>query len=407
MRLLNVDTVEYEVRKTEPYVILSHTWGDEEIAYEELGLDNITEKAGYQKILRACAQAKKQGYQYIWIDTCCIDKRSSAELTEAINSMYKWYSNATLCIIYLADVPGFQQDDNMSASQGNAFKKSAWFTRGWTLQELIACRHRIFFSQDWSIISDKEILEDAINVCAKVTDIPKEVLQHNRRLQTICIAQRMSWAAQRQTTRPEDRAYSLMGIFGVNMPILYGEGLRKAFRRLQDEIMKSSFDQTLFAWRGNYETSGLLAHTPDDFQHTPEFELWAPQMLMPYQMTNIGISIRPYLFQNATNFLTGVIPAALQVDMKTDEGWSVLFIRIQQVPKVTCNVNGEDFGAWRRVECDTWEIIPGQNLGDPMNLVVLEDEHSDLLTNTIDMDKRRRTENVWATTSRSFSLKLR
>jgi hypothetical protein len=209
---------------------------------------------------------------------------------------------------------------------------------------------------------------------------------------------------------PEDRAYSLMGIFGVNMPILYGEGLRKAFRRLQDEIMKSSFDQTLFAWRGPYENSGLLAHTPDNFQHTPELGLWAPTMLMPYQMTNIGISINPCLFMKATHLPPEVTPAALQCDLKTEEGWMILFIRLQRVPNVRCIVNGEKCEAWRRVDCDTWELISNEELDGPENsiyenLLVLEDEHSSLLASAIDMDEGRQTENLWGTTTRSLSIR--
>jgi hypothetical protein len=202
MRLLNVNTLKLEVGKTEPYAILSHTWGDEEITFEELGADYVKQKVGYQKILQTCAQAEKDGYQYVWIDTCCIDKRSSAELTEAINSMYKWYCNASLCIIYLSDVPGLcQVGDDAPGSQCDAFKKSVWFTRGWTLQELIACRHRLFFASDWSLISNEGVSDDTIDVCASITGISKEVLQHKRELQKLCIAQRMSWAAQRRTTR--------------------------------------------------------------------------------------------------------------------------------------------------------------------------------------------------------------
>ncbi|KAI0690926.1 heterokaryon incompatibility protein-domain-containing protein [Cerioporus squamosus] len=193
-----------------------------------------------EKIRRACAVAQAHGHQYLWIDSCCIDKTSSAELSEAINSMFSWYHNASVCYTYLADVPS---DENPRADR-SAFRRSRWFTRGWTLQELLAPTALIFLSRDWQVIGTKSSLADVIE---SITDIPSAVLTHHTPLRDVSVATRMSWSSQRKTTRVEDEAYSLMGIFDINMPTLYGEG-RRAFIRLQEEILKRIPDQTLFAW---------------------------------------------------------------------------------------------------------------------------------------------------------------
>ena len=204
------------------------------------------------KIWQACRIAREKGYRYIWIDSCCIDKSSSSELSEAINSMYKWYGLAAVCYAYLADVPPGEYHH----AWGSAFRKSRWFLRGWTLQELIAPLSVEFLSQDWAPIDSKHGLVDLVE---SVTKIDERALLHLGPLDTFSVAQRLSWAANRETTRVEDRAYSLLGIFDINMPTLYGEGDR-AFRRLQEQIMQRTPDQSLFAWGELYLGSGL----PDD-----------------------------------------------------------------------------------------------------------------------------------------------
>ncbi|KAI6107077.1 heterokaryon incompatibility protein-domain-containing protein, partial [Pisolithus croceorrhizus] len=242
------------------YAILSHRWGmDSEVDYDEMtglmkmdkqDMDEVRQRDGYRKIIRSCEQAKKDGYRWLWIDTCCIDKRSSAELTEAINSMYRWYLNSQTCYVYLHDVdePTFPTGQDF-----NRFGKSngwpEWFSRGWTLQELIAPKKAEFFNKDWLSIGAKQDLTPTLEV---ITRIPQAVLRDGQVLSTDsrerpCIAHIMSWAADRKTTRVEDRAYSLLGSFGVNMPMLYGEGL-KAFQRLQLEIIRVSSDHSIFAW---------------------------------------------------------------------------------------------------------------------------------------------------------------
>ena len=192
------------------------------------------------KIRDACAVARTNGFRYIWIDSCCIDKSSSSELSEAINSMYAWYARAIVCYAYLADVPA-EEDHGAPRSK---FRRSRWFTRGWTLQELIAPRHVEFIAQDWTSIGSKHTL---ISLVEGVTGVNERALLHLTSLDKFSVSQRLSWASRRQTTRVEDQAYSLLGIFDINMPALYGEGER-AFRRLQEEIMRRIPDQSLFAW---------------------------------------------------------------------------------------------------------------------------------------------------------------
>ncbi|KAI6135427.1 heterokaryon incompatibility protein-domain-containing protein, partial [Pisolithus croceorrhizus] len=241
--------------KTTSYAIVSHRWGvDSEVTYKEMtGLmkmeerrrNEIRKRTGYQKIIESCKQAKQDGYEWLWIDTCCIDKRSSSELSEAINSMYRWYQNAQVCYAYLNDVDETvfpTKQDNSKFDQSNGWPE--WFMRGWTLQELIAPKQIEFFNKDWVFIGNKWRLAPMLE---NITGIPCEILRDGLGVMRLSVAQIMSWAANRKTTRMEDRAYSLMGLFGVNMPMLYGEG-KKAFQRLQLEIIRTSTDHSIFAW---------------------------------------------------------------------------------------------------------------------------------------------------------------
>jgi hypothetical protein len=183
------------------YVILSHRWRDEEVLFTDImgDLNLARTKRGYAKLEASCRVALQHGYQYIWCDTCCIDKSSSAELSEAINSMYEYYAKSQLCIAYLDDVEDVPKDDAY-------LDKSAWFTRGWTLQELIAPLDMMFYSTGWKELGKKTTLRREIN---KACGINERILI-GASLDTICISEKMSWASQRTTTRPEDRAYSLM-----------------------------------------------------------------------------------------------------------------------------------------------------------------------------------------------------
>lgn len=217
----------------------------------DVGKEKAEQKPAYQqKVVPSCRKALEHGLPYVWIDTCCIDKSSSAELQEAVNSMFKWYLHSSMCFVYLDDVSS-PSDESTGSEIGNIITKSRWFTRGWTLQELVAPSDTHFYSNDWT---DLGTLASLANLISKKTNIDKRILtESNLRSRKPMIlngsvAHRMSWAAFRETTRPEDIAYCLMGILDVNMPLLYGEGGEKAFLRLQEEILKDSDDQSLLAW---------------------------------------------------------------------------------------------------------------------------------------------------------------
>jgi hypothetical protein len=224
------------------YAILSHTWGPEEVTFKDMKKGNRTTKAGFDKIRFCGEQARHDGLQYFWVDTCCIDKSSSAELAEAINSMFRWYRDAAKCYVFLSDFLRTDVDNTDQSYQQpweSAFRTSRWFTRGWTLQELLAPKSVEFFSQESERIGDKWTLEQQIH---EITGITVHALR-GAPLSQFDIEDRFSWAKDRQTTREEDKAYSLLGIFNVQIPILYGEGKKKALERLRQAINKSLKDK--------------------------------------------------------------------------------------------------------------------------------------------------------------------
>jgi hypothetical protein len=221
-----------------PYAILSHTWtkGDE-VTFKDLIEGTGRNKAGFSKIQFCGEQARLDGLQYFWVDTCCIDKSSSAELTEAINSMFRWYQNAAKCYVYLVDLSVLDSDLNSPPSWESAFRASRWFTRGWTLQELLAPSSIEFFTREGKRLGDRTSLAQQIH---EVTKITLAALLGGS-LTRFSVAERLSWVGSRETTRQEDLAYSMLGIFDVSMPLIYGEGRDKAFNRLQRKIARSEF----------------------------------------------------------------------------------------------------------------------------------------------------------------------
>ena len=219
------------------YAILSHRWGPEEVTLADLTNGNAKNMAGYSKIRFCGEQARHDGLRYFWVDTCCIDKSNSVELQEAINSMFRWYQNAAKCYVYLLDVSTKERKESDSLTEDTwepAFLLSKWFTRGWTLQELLALNTVEFFSQEQKLLGDKRSLEQQIH---EITRIPLLALRGTL-LSQFTIEDRLAWAKFRQTTREEDRAYSLLGICNVYMPLIYGEGEENAFRRLRKELGK-------------------------------------------------------------------------------------------------------------------------------------------------------------------------
>ncbi|KAK4546780.1 hypothetical protein LTR36_001512 [Oleoguttula mirabilis] len=395
------------------YVILSHRWGDEEVSYEDFILAQqvdeypewwppsvhgrrVRQKAGYDKITTFCLVAKRLDFMWCWVDTCCIDKRSSAELSEAINSMWKWYKDSAVCLVYMSDVTfepdpralgiigkikhsfitdvdeleddasedddsvddevenegiGEQQtntvrspvdldigDDDIEVdateNHDNAddfigsdnveddnnedveleddedawgtFRKSAWFTRCWTMQELLAPKVLDFYTSawinfgriaKWPYHKACSLPERLGSELAQATGIPQKVLLGTNSVYYTSIAQRMSWAAGRQATRVEDVAYSLLGLFGINMPLLYGEG-PKAFIRLQHEILRQSSDLSIFAWKWRHDyvccrgcyAHKLLAESPEPFAESGDVRASMATTLPP-NISSLGLDI--------------------------------------------------------------------------------------------------------------------
>ena len=290
MRLLNTGTHEFEEyfdRPTPSYAILSHRWEEREISYQTYRRLRVKDGPAIRKILQFCEFAKtwQTPYQYVWIDTCCINKHNSTELFYSINSMYKWYRNAETCFVYLRDLPG--KEEGRKGERREAFRTSGWFKRGWTLQELLAPSRVVFCDRKWEVYGCKTQLAKQIE---RLSGIAKPFLDGTHLPQQASVAMRMSWASKRQTTKPEDMAYCLLGLFDVNMPLMYGEGI-KAFIRLQEEIIKRSDDESIFAWRKNISSRGMLAPSPDAFSESGDivnFKL-PPEQRMPYEMTNKGL----------------------------------------------------------------------------------------------------------------------
>ncbi|KAK0756133.1 hypothetical protein N5P37_011345 [Trichoderma harzianum] len=219
------------------YAILSHTWDSDsqEVTFRDLVDGTGIEKTGYEKIRFCAAQARRDGLRYIWVDTCCIDKANNTELAEAINSMYRWYQNAARCYAYLSDISDSESESDSQQSQPiweSALRRSKWFTRGWTLQELLAPASVEFFAKNGLRLGDKRTLERQIH---EITNIGVQALRGND-LSMYSVEERFKWAETRQTTLEEDWAYCLLGIFGIFMPLIYGEGKTNALRRLKKEI---------------------------------------------------------------------------------------------------------------------------------------------------------------------------
>ncbi|KAF9878691.1 hypothetical protein CkaCkLH20_03591 [Colletotrichum karsti] len=278
MRLINTNTLaleEFFGNSIPPYAILSHTWGSEEVTFQDWKTLAIArEKRGFQKIELARSQAISQGLEYLWVDTNCINKESSTELAEAINSMYTWYRNAEVCYAYLSDVSEAEDPDKAASKEALASRlsQSQWFTRGWTLQELLAPRQVLFFSREWRQVGTRKALVDLIS---KITGISTAYMSYKKKrrlapISSASVAERMSWLSCRRTSRIEDMAYCMLGIFDISMPLLYGEGSR-AFTRLQEEILKVSTDESLFCWSWNENDPpcwpSMLAPYPKNFRN--------------------------------------------------------------------------------------------------------------------------------------------
>jgi len=220
-----------------PYAILSHTWGEDEheVTFKDLQTGAGRSKAGYKKIQFCGEQAAKDGLKHFWVDTCCIDKANHTELVEAITSMFRWYHNAEKCYVYLSDVSAREREhDQTEPKWESTFPMSRWFTRGWTLQEL-APKSVDFFSREGQWLGSRNTLEREIH---ETTGIPLTAL-HGAPLSNFSTEERMRWAANRNTKKSEDKAYCLLGVFNVFIPLIYGEG-DNAFNRLKQAVNQAS-----------------------------------------------------------------------------------------------------------------------------------------------------------------------
>ncbi|KAI1788652.1 hypothetical protein LXA43DRAFT_630302 [Ganoderma leucocontextum] len=278
MWLLHTKTLELRFfgdSKSVRYAALSHVWAADDHLQPFRAIQGIHSRclaSGRDprelvtaKVRNFLIFAEREGYEWGWLDTSCIDKTSSAELSEAINCMYRWYWDADVCCAYLSDV---SDDDNPFLPQSD-FRSSRWHTRGWTLQELIAPLNAVFLSKSWNFVGSKASLAVVLQEITGV-DLDVLLLRDPYWMSDYSVARRMSWAARRTTIRPEDRAYSLLGIFGVTIPIIYGEGGERSFERLQMEIINLyPNDQTIFAWgpiNPNIDTAFAILRCPRSFE---------------------------------------------------------------------------------------------------------------------------------------------
>ncbi|KAK4907126.1 hypothetical protein LTR49_023821 [Elasticomyces elasticus] len=240
------------------YAVLSHRWyaDEKEVDYQKFSSEDLTDKTqetdGLNKIRNACIKADEAELDWLWIDSCCIDKTSSTELNESLRSMFRWYRQATICLTYLADVkvseslpttfrllkPVKRDDDSIRTN-------SEWFERGWTLQELLAPTHMMFYDKQWKKIGTKK---DLVEDLEKITSISESYILNPDTIRAASVAMKLSWARDRMTTQEEDRVYSMIGIFDVSLLVDYGEGEATAFRRLQESILHDSRDESIFAW---------------------------------------------------------------------------------------------------------------------------------------------------------------
>ena len=327
-------------------------------------------------------QHKPDALEYVWVDTCCIDKSSSAELTQAINSMFMWYQNANICFVYLNDVT----NDAETGPIHVAINDSHWFRRGWTLQELIAPTSMVFFDSNWDVIGEKCDLLDELS---QITLVSRDVLSHESALSSVCVAQRLSWASNRNTTRVEDQAYCLLGILEINMPLLYGEGV-KAFYRLQEEVLRSINDLSIFSWSPKADLAdeycGFFAESPKDFSSCSTMQLVSGAALedIPISISSRGVEIMIPEYILVSDFENNPIQYqyALKINCKTPD--TELDFLTVPMRKIGPNV----FLRTRWVDTNSFEPVPVNFLENERKDLVLvtkmpkTDVHTDIVSSS-------------------------
>ena len=361
MRLINVYTLDIETfdQPDAKYAILSHRWSNSEVKFSDyvsakslighqISREQTDDPAtGVAKIAKACLQSRNLGLNYLWIDTCCIDKRSSSEESESINSMFNWYSEAEICLAYLADVA--------HNSPYKSFSDSVWFTRGWTLQELLAPRNVVFFDRDWMEIGTKTSLSPEIEKATRISH------KHMLDFRTASIATKMSWQAHRTTTRTEDLAYSMFGIFDIGMDLRYGER-EKAFRRLQEEIINANpLDESILAWTSTEPSSGILAPRPDCFRDSGDLTVTSPfhkyQPRTVYRISNRGLEISIAVITSQWTYMnplkqTAIFHLGKYVKKNVDLTLNCWKVGKEGPSTVVIHLEKDDRGFFYRTNCD-------------------------------------------------------
>ncbi|KAK4539805.1 hypothetical protein LTR36_010339 [Oleoguttula mirabilis] len=368
MRLLHTAKLVFEEffeNEVPPYAILSHRWDAKELSFQEFEDSRASPK--FEKVKSFCAFALRNDHSYVWVDTCCIDKKSSAELSEALNSMFTWYRKAEICYAHLSDVVWTVTETVAAASDLNfelweqceqsdpflrlsleQFRESAWFTRGWTLQELLAPVKVLFLDCNWEPIFTRQELHSVIS---GITGINPLYLQRPRLVTQASVAEKMSWISRRETSRVEDMAYCLLGLFNVNMPLLYGEG-KKAFLRLQIQIISQSDDESIFAWAGKQSGgAGMLASWPSAFSESGGISPCHRWHRPPYTMTNKGLQL--YVPARAEDIADGS-KKSIKFALNCKRGNDELEAPVIELERYKASVR------WRRINCRElqWEEAP-------------------------------------------------
>ncbi|KAG2135167.1 hypothetical protein DEU56DRAFT_401519 [Suillus clintonianus] len=321
------------------YAIFSHRWLEEgEPSFKDVEQRNES-APGYAKLGHFCEVAQKgHGMKFAWSDTCCIDKSSSAELDESIRSMFRWYRNSAICIVHLAQ----------STSTGD-MTDDEWFTRGWTLQELIAPKKTKFYNKDWepltSLHYDKGEYgdEDILSAISKRTGISRRNLLHFDP-GPFFLKERMEWAAGRRATRDEDIAYSLTGIFNVGLQIAYGEGADRAFVRLIEALMQVTSDTDILHWTGK---AAVLPHTHALPPSPAAYRVKSISGSRPrgrFAMTSSGFQIKLAVFPSrlvSTDQETGV--ATLACDLA---GMHEVILKVEVLERDALQMHADDGYNW-------------------------------------------------------------
>ncbi|KAI1205007.1 heterokaryon incompatibility protein-domain-containing protein [Annulohypoxylon truncatum] len=305
------------------YAILSHTWISprDEITYQDFKHrkgdidDGIFKQRGWEKLKRYCDRASKDGWEWAWMDTCCIDKTNPADTQEAINAMFRWYQNAGICYAYLNDIEvnrviarpnltdvNFPLDSDLDdiASKDNVADpdsslrqalrplliQAKWFTRGWTLQELLAPPYLVFVDKAWRRMGTRESWAVEIKEASRIE--ARYLTTFSPTDFTSCsIAMRLSWASRRETTLEEDETYSLLGLFGISLPLIYGEGRWRAFNRLQRELITVYNDDSIFAWKAE-QSSSQCFHGPQRKDSNLGWGILAPSIREFWDASNVN-----------------------------------------------------------------------------------------------------------------------